>query len=86
MVISLLDLELTILSKQKKYFEANNIFLAISDYDVCNICNDKLLTQKFLLENNFPTVNMYLKPNDAIKAVNKKESKFPFFIKPRVVP
>ena len=83
MVISLLDLELTILSKQKKYFEANNIFLAISDYDVCKICNDKLLTQKFLLENNFPTVNMYLNPNDAIKAVNKKESKFPFFIKPR---
>lgn len=82
-VISLLDLELTILSEQKNLFERNNIFLAISNYKICNICNDKYLTQKFLLDNDFLTVNMFLNPAEAISSVKEKKSSFPFFIKPR---
>tara|TARA_Y100000768_G_C23972725_1_gene681385 strand:- start:517 stop:1515 length:999 start_codon:yes stop_codon:yes gene_type:complete len=83
MVISLLDLELTILSKKKDLFKKNNIFLAISNYNVCKLCNDKYLTQKFLIDNKFSTVNLYLSPSDVIEAVNLKEACYPFFIKPR---
>lgn len=83
MVVSLLDLELPILAKRKQSFRANKIFLAISDYSVCCLCNDKYLTQKFLLDNNFSTVNVYLQPSDVLKAVANAESNFPFFIKPR---
>lgn len=83
MVISLLDLELTILSKEKESFAKNNIFLAISNYEVCEVCNDKLLTHDFLIQNNFEVSNLYLKPIDAINAVKKNESNYPFFIKPR---
>lgn len=82
-VISLLDLELTVLSKQKHLFEANGIVLAISNYEVCNLCNDKYATQKFLIEHNFPTVNIYLNTDEVIKAVEAGKAKYPFFIKPR---
>ena len=83
MVISLLDLELTILSKERESFSKNNIFLAISNYEVCKLCNDKLLTQSFLIQNKFKTSNLYLKPIDAINAVKNKEANYPFFVKPR---
>ena len=80
MVISLLDLELTILSKERESFSKNNIFLAISNYEVCKLCNDKLLTQNFLIQNKFKTSNLYLKPIDAINAVKNKEANYPFFV------
>jgi carbamoyl-phosphate synthase large subunit len=83
MVISLLDLELSILSKCKYLFEKNNILLAISDYEVCEICNDKYATQQFLLANDFPTVNMFLNTDEVIKAVSENTAGYPFFIKPR---
>jgi carbamoyl-phosphate synthase large subunit len=83
MVISLLDLELTILSKKKQVFEEHGILLAISNYQICKICNDKYATQEFLKANNFPTVHMFLSTEEAIKAVYDRKASFPFFIKPR---
>lgn len=83
MVVSLLDLELTILAAEKDRFTDNNIFLAISDYEVCQTCNDKWETQEFLIQNGFNTVKMFLNPEEAIENVKQGEAKFPFFIKPR---
>lgn len=83
MVVSLLDLELTILAAEKERFADHNILLAISDYDVCQTCNDKWATQEFLIQNGFNTVKMFLNPEEVIENVNQGKASFPFFIKPR---
>jgi carbamoyl-phosphate synthase large subunit len=83
MIVSLLDLELNILAKHKDDFKKNNIFLAISEEEVCQTCNDKWKTQAFLNVNDFLTVPMFLEVESALKSVSEGESSFPFFVKPR---
>ena len=45
-IISLFDIDLPILSKNKKLFEDNGINVIVSDKNVLNICNDKYSTYK----------------------------------------
>jgi carbamoyl-phosphate synthase large subunit len=83
LIISLFDLELEILARQKELFESNNIKLAISRTEVCKIANDKFLTQNFLEKHGFNTKPMFTSIDDAINAVECSKANFPFYIKPR---
>ncbi len=77
-IISLFDIDLPILSKNKKLFEDNGINVVVSDENVLNICNDKYSTYKFLKENGFNTPKTYLDVEEA-----KKYLKYPVILKPR---
>ncbi|MBS5113709.1 MAG: ATP-grasp domain-containing protein [Coprobacillus cateniformis] len=77
-IISLFDIDLPILSKNKKLFEDNGINVIVSDENVLNICNDKYSTYKFLKENGFNTPKTYLDVEEA-----KKILKYPVILKPR---
>jgi carbamoyl-phosphate synthase large subunit len=69
--------------KHKGDFKQNNIFLAISEEEICQTCNDKPKTQAFLNVNNFSTVPVFLEVELVPKSVSKGQSSFPFFAKPR---
>lgn len=77
-IISLFDIDLPILSKNKKLFEDNGINVIVSDENVLNICNDKYSTYKFLKGNGFNVPKTYLDVEEA-----KKYLKYPVILKPR---
>lgn len=82
-VISLFDIDLPILAKNKSKFENNGIQLLVSDLDVINICNDKWETYKFLKHNKINTPKTFLNIEDALKEIKEKKLDFPLIIKPR---
>lgn len=82
-IISLFDIDLPILSKNKKIFEENGIKVIVSDPEVIEICNDKWKTYNFLKENGFNTVHTYIRLEEAIKDLRNKKINYPVIIKPR---
>lgn len=82
-IISLFDIDLPILSLNKKEFEDIGTKVIISDEKVINICNDKWETYKFLINNNFNTPKTFLGLDSAILAISNKEIEYPVIIKPR---
>ncbi len=82
-IISLFDVDLPILSKNKEEFEKDGIRVIVSDYDVIRICNDKWLTYKFLSENNFYTPKTYIDISMLQDDIQKGEISYPIVIKPR---
>lgn len=54
-LISLFDIDLPILSRNKDLFDNIGVKVIVSDESVINICNDKYLTYKFLAENGLFT-------------------------------
>jgi carbamoylphosphate synthase len=55
-LVSLFDIDLPVLAKNRDKFEALGVKLIVSKEEIINICNDKLLMFGFLKENNFDTV------------------------------
>ena len=82
-VISLFDIDLPILSKNKNKFTDKNISLIVSDFDFIQICNDKWLTYNFLLDNGFFTPVSFLSVSEVLEALERNEIRFPLIIKPR---
>ena len=82
-IISLFDIDLPILSKNKFLFEQHNITLIISDYEFIQVCNDKWLTYNYLRENNFNTPKSFLSLDDVYRDLKTNILKFPLIIKPR---
>ena len=82
-IISLFDIDLPILAKNKNKFEDIGVKVIVSDFDIINICNDKLSTYKFLIQNKFNTPLTYTCIKDAINAVNQGMLQYPLIVKPR---
>lgn len=82
-IISLFDIDLPILSKNKQRFNEQGIELIVSEPEIIEICNDKWKTYQFLKENNLNTVHTYIKLEDAIQDLRNNEIKYPVIIKPR---
>ena len=82
-IISLFDIDLFILSKNKKRFEENGIFVVVSDENTIEICNDKWKTYLFLKENKIDCPKTYKSLQDAKVALDRKELDYPIIIKPR---
>lgn len=82
-LISLNDLELPILSKNKNYLESFGVKVIVSNEKVINLCFDKLKTHIFLENIGLRSVKTYSTLESAICAIKKGEINFPLVIKPR---
>lgn len=82
-VISLFDIDLLVLAKNKKKFAENQITLIVSDSEFVQICNDKWLTYRFLIENGFNAPTSFISVYDALEALESNTINFPLIIKPR---
>lgn len=82
-VISLIDPELSLLSKNKVKFDEIGVNLLISDYDITELCFDKMEMFKFLKENNFNCAKTYCTIDSFKNDLKNGSTKFPVFVKPR---
>ncbi len=82
-VVSLIDPELSVLSKHQKVFSDNGIMLFVSDFDAIQTTYDKWLFYEYCLSKNIPTIPTYLSYETFLLDFNKKLICFPVFIKPR---
>lgn len=83
LLISLNDLELPLLAKQKERFLKIGTVPVISDPAAIDICFDKWKTFQFLKQNHIPTIKTYLSLADARQALASGELTFPLVVKPR---
>ena len=82
-IISLFDIDLPILSSNKKQFNEQGVQVIVSDPEVIEICNDKKKTQDFLNNCGLNSTLTYLNLEDVKSALNRGILKFPLIIKPR---
>lgn len=82
-LISLFDIDLYVLAKNKDRFEEVGTTVVVSDSDFILICNDKWRTFTFLKDNGFSVPKTFLKLQDALKAVENGEIHYPLMVKPR---
>ena len=82
-IISVFDVDLPILSKNRELFEKNGIKLIVSNYEFVKICNDKWKTYEFLKKHNIPTIKTFLDINEVKLNIDKGELDYPIVIKPR---
>lgn len=83
LLISLNDLELPLIAKERDRFLKIGTIPVISSSEVIETCNDKWATFKFLQSHNIPTVKTYLSLEEARQAVNRGDIAFPLVVKPR---
>lgn len=82
-VVSLFDVDLMVLAKNKKKFEDNNIKIIVSDENVISVCNDKWDTYGFLTDNGFNAPKTYLTLQNVKADIEKGLISYPLVIKPR---
>lgn len=82
-IISLFDIDLPILSRNRELFEKEGIKLVISDYKVTTICNDKWSTYEFLCRIGVKQTPSFISKEKAIEAINEGSVSYPLYIKPR---
>jgi len=82
-IISLNDLELPILAREKSRFEENGTRVIISSTEVIDICFDKNKTMQWLESIGLTTPRTYISLDGVREALRKGEIKFPLLMKPR---
>lgn len=82
-IISLFDIDLPILSRNKKQFSEIGVRVIVSEPEVVDVCNDKWRTYLFLSENNFCVPKTFITLHDAVEAIERDEVSFPLIVKPR---
>jgi len=83
MVISLNDLELPLLAKNKTYLESSGAQVIVSNEKIVSIASDKWKTYSFFQKLNIPTPLSFLSVTDALNAISEKSIDFPLILKPR---
>lgn len=82
-ILSLIDPELSILTKEKSRFEEVGVKVLVSDYEVTELCFDKMEMFKFLQDNGFKTAKTYCDIESFKKDIETNKIIFPVFVKPR---
>lgn len=82
-LLSLFDMDLPVLAKNKDRFAEAGTTVIVSDESVISVCNDKWKTYEFLVENRFNTPRTYLRLEDIMLALERGEIKYPVVVKPR---
>lgn len=82
-VLSLFDIDLLVLAKNKDKFEKIGTRVIVSEPELIEICNDKWKTYCFLKENGFCVPKTYLTLEETILALDKGELHYPVIVKPR---
>lgn len=80
-LISLFDIDLMILAKNKSKFEALGVKVIVSDENIINICNDKLEMLKYLKRVNMPIPETYMDLDEALRSADF--DKKTYILKPR---
>lgn len=83
LLLSLFDIDLPVLAKNKDKFEAIGTRVIVSDPKIIDICNDKWKTHNFLKEHGFHVPNTYLTLQKTILALESGELQYPVIVKPR---
>lgn len=83
MLLSLFDIDLLVLAKNKDKFKEIGTNVIVSDRELIEICNDKWKTYDFLKSNGFNVPKTYLTLEDTINALDKGEISYPVIVKPR---
>lgn len=82
-IISLFDIDLPVLSKNKSRFVKNGINVIVSDIDAIEICNDKWHTYEYLNGSGIMTPKSFVQLKDVKKAIASGEISYPIIMKPR---
>ena len=82
-IISLFDIDLLILARNKEIFETNGIKLILAPASFVEICNDKWKTYNYLLSLGLKSPKTYLHIDNILSAIAKNEIQYPIIIKPR---
>lgn len=82
-LISLNDLELPILAKNKARFENIGVKVIVSDPSVIDIAFDKYKTAQWVEALGLKSPKTFVRLQDAKKALDMGELQFPLFMKPR---
>ena len=80
-LISLFDIDLMILAKNKSRLEALGVKVIVSNEDVINICNDKFEMLKYLEKINLPVPETYLDLDKALEYADFHKKTY--ILKPR---
>lgn len=81
-LISLIDPELSLISKNIERFKAIGVNPIVSDYSKVEMCFNKYDMYKFLIENNFKTAKSYINKEEFYKDLENEKISFPVFVKP----
>lgn len=83
LLISLNDLELPILAKNKPAFAAIGVNVIVSDSRVIDICFDKWKTTQYLQSIGVNTPLTFINVDEALQAIEGGKLQFPLVVKPR---
>ena len=79
---TLIDPEISLISKNIDKFKAIGVQPIVSDYDKVEMCFDKYEMYKFLKGNNFKTAKSYIDKEEFYKDLDNGNITFPVFVKP----
>ncbi len=82
-IISLFDIDLYVLSKNKSEFEKNGIFVVVANVQAISICNDKWKTYEFLQKIKIECPKTFKSLIEIKSAIKNKQLDYPVIIKPR---
>ncbi len=82
-LISLFDIDLLVLAKNKEEFAKIGTKVIVSDAEVISVCNDKWKTYNFLKENGFNVPKTYLTLHSVMLALESGRLHYPIIVKPR---
>lgn len=82
-IISLFDIDLPILSENKRMFNKIGVKVIVSEKLIIDICNDKFKTYNFLIQNGFNAPKTYISVEDALISIRNEDINYPVIIKPR---
>lgn len=83
MLLSLFDIDLLVLAKNKDEFEKVGTKIIVSDEKIIEVCNDKWKTYLFLKKNGFNVPKTYISLQRVMLALDSGELHYPIIIKPR---
>lgn len=81
-VLSLIDPELSLISKNKEKFEAVGTTVIESSYELCEMSLDKMAMFNWLTEHGYKCAKSYLKKEEFFADVDAGKITYPVFVKP----
>lgn len=81
-VLSLIDPELSLLAKNEKLFEENNVTVIGSSYELCEMSLDKMQMYQWLISHGYKTAKSYTDKSEFYSDLESGIINFPVFVKP----
>lgn len=82
-LLSLFDVDIPVLSKNKAAFESEGCLPVVADLSVAEFCNDKYGSYVTLKENGISTAPTFLDPDSCERSLKDGDVAFPLVVKPR---